>query len=156
MVRGNEGLEEVLSSYLTSIDDVIARLVNGRARRAVPKVRLKPHKPNAGRVARNCGRENRRACEEALKWVCMLVRCEDVEDAIRRMGQYGVMPEVVIAYLYALVLGVLGVEVDNAVRGSIEKVVIDLRSMAISLEPLRGSFTITDARNVLPSLRLKA
>ncbi|GAB6946099.1 hypothetical protein JCM16161A_02290 [Vulcanisaeta sp. JCM 16161] len=155
------GLDEralrVITQYATGIEQVAGMLANGRLRRTSLRLRLKPVRVNTRRLAKYCGRENKRVCEELIRLLSPYFSEDSIEDAIKWGLSLGIMPEVVLAYMYAFVR--LTTEDprqwSGELRGSLSKVVIDYARLALNLEPLRGSFTVTDARNVVPALRLR-
>lgn len=132
-------------------------LASGRLKRTSVRLRLKQPRTNPGRLAKHCGRENRRVCEQAIKWLLHFFTESSIEEAIKWGLSIGVAPEVTIAYLTAFTRLVTEDprQWSSELRESLSKVVIDYSRMSLVLEPLRGSFTVTDARNVITSLRLK-
>ena len=142
--------KKLVASLVQYLDVAVTSMASGKLRRRGVRIRVKPPRPPT-RLARYCRRENRKACEEALKWVGLFFREADIEEAIKWGVANNVMPEVVIAYFYAFVKQLMGSGDDNP---SIGKVRIDREHFALDLTPLGSEFTITDARNVLPGLRL--
>ena len=144
----------IISEYVRVMDTTLAALSSGRLRRKEVRLKLPRRKPPT-RLAKYCGRENRKVCEEALKWIGLFFREEDVKSAIEYATSMGKPAELAIAYLYAFVLYVLRPSGLTQERlESIGKVVIDMNTFSLDLTPLEGGFTPTDARNVLPGLRL--
>lgn len=132
-------------------------LASGRLRRTSLRLRLKPLRANTRRLAKYCGRENRRVCEEIIRLVSPFFSEAGIEDAIKWGLSLGIMPEVILAYMYAFVRLITedSRQWSEELRDSIGKVRINYQRLALDLEPLRGSFTVTDARNVVPALRLR-
>ena len=145
---------KAISEHVRVLDNVLAVLSSGKLRRKSIRVKLPRRKPPTG-LAKYCERQNRKVCEEALKWVGLFFRDEDIKNAIEFATSRGKPAELAIAYLYAFVLYVMRPSGLTQERlESIGKVIIDMDSFSLDLTPLEGGFTPTDARNVLPSLRL--
>ena len=139
----------VVANIVQYLDIAVTSLASGKLRRRGVRLKASPPRPPT-RLAKYCQRQNRKACEEALRWIGLFFREADIEEAIKWGVANNIMPEVVIAYLYAFIKRLMGS--DN--NPSIEKVRVDMEHFALDLTPVGSEFTITDARNVLPSLRL--
>ena len=143
-----------ISEYVRILDNVLAVVSSGKLRRRSVRLKLPRGRPPTG-LAKYCSRENRKVCEEALRWIGLFFREEDIKNAIEFATSRGKPAELAIAYLYAFVLYVMRPSGLTQERlESIGKVVIDIGSFSLDLTPLEGGFTPTDARNVLPGLRL--
>ena len=145
----DEERRKVVTALVQYLDVAVTSMASGRLRRKGLRIRTSSYRPPT-RLARYCQRQNRKACEEALKWIGLFFRESDIEEAIKWGIARSIQAEVVIAYFYAFVKQLMNGSNDP----STSKVRIDREHFALDLTPVGNDFTITDARNVLPGLRL--
>lgn len=150
----DEDKRKLVASLVQAIDAAVTGVATGRLRRRGVRLRVRAPKPPT-KLAKYCQRPNRRVCEEALRWVGLFFSPSGIEEAVRWGLASNVPAEVVIAYLYAFTMTLLGGELGQGVTASVSKVRVDMEHFALDLTPVGSEFTITDARNVLPSLRLR-
>ena len=146
----NERVLKILEYYSQALEDI-------RPKRTSIRVKLGRGSFNARRLARYCDKANRRVCEEALRLVSLYFREGDVLEALKWARENSVRPEVLIAYLYGFVVGVLkSINPTPEQLASLSKVRVDLDRFSLSLEALKGDFTMADAMNLLPGLRARS
>ncbi len=134
----DRGFEAWVRDVVRAIDAVTTP---GRLRQGRVKVRVRglDIDGRARKLARHCLRQNRRLCVSALRTLVRYLDAEGLEEAIRECVGVGVMPEVLIAYL-----------VRSLRDGN-----VDPRTMSIDYTPvLEGRFTVEDANEALPGIRL--